>query len=112
MSNESQNVSVTPSDIRSFGVMLDELAAALRDMRGEALALHSVDFGVYANSDDISARYHQGVGQRADGLDRLIITADRFTDGTAQLAREYSDINDLNAARANAITAALDAAKE
>lgn len=109
MSSDSQNVTVTPSDIRSFGVMLDDLAASLRDIRAEALSLHAVDFGVYANSDATSQRYHEAVGQRAAGLDRLIVTADRFTDGTAQLARDYSDINDLNAARAAAITAALGA---
>lgn len=60
MPSESQNVTVTPSDIRSFGVMLDDLAASLRDMREEVLSLHAVDFGVYAHSEQIAQRYHEG----------------------------------------------------
>ncbi len=66
-----------------------------------------VDFGVYANSHTASDRYISVVETRLQGVEGLIVTSERFTDGTNQLAREYTDVSELNRAQAQAITAAL-----
>lgn len=107
MSNDANLVTVAPADIRAFAAVLDELTALMTEIRAQVLATNVVDFGEYAKSGALDERYHEAVSERASGLDRMILTGERFTDGTAQLARDYSDVDDLNAARAQAIAQAL-----
>lgn len=107
MSNDANQVTVAPADIRAFATVLEDLTALMTEMRRQVLAANVVDFGEYAKSGALDERYHEAVAERAAGLDRMILTGERFTDGTAQLARDYSDVDDLNAARAQAVTQAL-----
>jgi hypothetical protein len=107
VSNDANQVTVAPADIRAFAAVLDDLTAQMIAMRAQVLATNVIDFGEYAKSGALDERYHEAVAERAAGLDRMILTGERFTDGTAQLARDYSDVDDLNAARAQAITQAL-----
>lgn len=107
MSSSPQEVTVTPSDVRAFATVLDDLTELLRRVRSEVLATHSADFGEYANSGAAADRYHRAVTQRATALDHLVTTSERFTDGTVQLAKDYDNVSELNAARAQAVTTAL-----
>lgn len=104
MATDSPDLTVAPSDIRSFGLVLDDLTTLLTELRSEVLAARSVDFGEYAKSAEATSRYHRAVDQRAQALQHLATTAERFTDGTAQLAREYDDVSALNAARAQEVS--------
>ncbi len=100
-------LTVAPTDIRTFATVLDELTQTLRQLRSEVMDAQVVDFGVYANSHTASERYVSVVEARLQGVERLIATSERFTEGTNQLAREYTDVSDLNTAHAEAITAVL-----
>lgn len=106
MTDPSQ-VTVAPADIRAFAAVLQDLTETLQQLRSSVTVAHNIDFGEYANSHTAADRYHGVVEDRLAGLDRLVTTTERFTDGTSELARNYTDVADLNQAHAQEVTQIL-----
>lgn len=112
MTSSSRDVSVAPSEIRTFSAVLDDLNSLLSDVRSRISTTSTIDFGEYANSGGTNQRYREAVTQRTNALNALIATSERFADGTAQLAKDYDTISELNTALASEITQALDKGEE
>lgn len=104
------SIRVNPGDLDGFSKFLDGVASELSGLQAQAETLvEGVDLGDYNNSAQARARYRAAGGSHAAYLQDLRTRVDLIARNTRALAARYTDIEELNAATSESITAALDA---
>lgn len=106
----ASSVTVSPGDIDAFSKFLSAVTSDIDDLATELTSLISAtDLGEYDKSAAATTRYENAATRHRDHAAALAARADKLVTATSNLARQYLDLEDLNASSASAVTSYLDA---
>lgn len=107
----NSNVTVDPGSIVGFADFLSEMhneIAALEDTLAHYADEHAVvNFGAFQNSTAAYQRHLAAVRAARDNTKTLVARTDELVHGTEELAKQYTNLNALNASGATVVTTTL-----
>lgn len=107
----TSNVAVDPGSIAAFSTFLDQMhteIAALETRLAFYADEHAVvEFGAYQNSDRAYQRHLAAVRAARDNAGTLADRTAELVHGTGEIAKQYSNLSELNASRSTEITTTL-----
>ena len=95
----TSNVSVDPGEIRSFARFLQQMETELTSARTELIRNRgraARAFGTFDRADTAVRKHDAALEDEIEYLDALIARFGELTEGTVQLSRTYSDLEELN----------------
>ncbi|OYN92746.1 hypothetical protein CGZ91_04600 [Parenemella sanctibonifatiensis] len=96
----TSDVTVDPGDIRDFAKFLDEMTTELQGLNQRVDAFKapgSVGFGKYNASAGAEQRFREAINTHSSNLNRMVTRNQQLTSGSNELAKQYTDLNALNA---------------
>lgn len=109
----ASSVTVNPGDIDAFSKVMSAITSDIDALTSEMTSLISAaDLGEYDQSPGALTRYQKAATTHRDFTSALAVRSDKLVAGTAALARQYRDLEDLNASGAAVITSYLGTPKE
>lgn len=107
-STTAASLTVSPGDIDAFSKVMSAVTSDIESLTTELTSLVSApDFGEYDKSAAASARYQKAATTHRDYAAALGVRSDKLVTATAEVARQYSDLEELNASGASVITSYL-----
>ena len=102
------NLTVSPGDIDAFSKVMSAVTGDIDALATELTSLISApDLGEYDKSSAALSRYQKAATAHRDFTAALALRSEKLVTSTSELARQYSDLEDLNASGASAITSYL-----
>ncbi|MGV8849088.1 MAG: hypothetical protein ACOH16_06045 [Propionibacteriaceae bacterium] len=109
----ASSVTVNPGDIDAFSKVMSAITCDIDALASEMTSLISVpDMGEYYQSPAALKRYQKAATTHREFTAGLALRADKLVAGTCALARQYRDLEDLNASGAAVITSYLGTPQE
>ena len=113
MAVRTSSVTVNPGDIDAFSKVIGAITSDIDALASEMTPLISApDLGEYDQSPAALKRYQKAATTHRDFAAALAVRSDKLVAGTSALARQYRDLEDLNASGAAVITSYLFTPKE
>lgn len=105
----TSSITVDPGQVKEFASFLAQMREELDSLhkRMDGLEVTPEHFGVHRSSKTAGDKHHAALRAAIDNLSRLCSRTDEITDGTNQISRLYSDVEELNTSNANSITDAM-----
>lgn len=107
----SSNVTVDPGSIADFAQFLSDMhqeIAALEDTLAHYADEHAVvNFGAFPNSRSAYQRHLTAVRAARDNTKTLVARTAELVQGTEELAKQYTNLNALNASGATTVITTL-----
>ena len=101
-------LTVSPGDIDAFSKVMSAVTSDIESIASELTSLISApDLGEYDKSAAATTRYEKAATTHRDFTAALGVRADALVTATAELARRYSDVEELNTSGASVITSYL-----
>lgn len=100
-------VTVDPGDLRDFARFLDEVAHEVAAVEKTLAGSGRADFGRYHSSPRATQAHDRAVRAAHANTTALRRRVEELAEGTLLLSRTYAGTEDLNAAEAGAIEAAM-----
>lgn len=109
MNQQKPTASVDPGDIQAFAKYLDELTPRLAAMKSglETELADTPGFGAIPNGAAARVTHRTLTRSGLDNITAFLARHEEVATGTADLARRYGDLADLNEAAADTINTAL-----
>ena len=104
------SISVDPGEIRSFAKFLQEMETELKLARTELVRNRGRaerGFGTFHRADAAVHKHDTALEAEIKQLDALIARFGELTEGTVQMSRTYTDLEELNRATTSQVTAHL-----
>ncbi|HIT74858.1 MAG TPA: hypothetical protein IAA98_04665 [Candidatus Avipropionibacterium avicola] len=108
----TSNVTVDPGEIRAFARFLQDMETELsttRDSLADNVGEAERTFGKYDGAETAVRKHDTTLQAELDALDALITRFSELTEGTIQVSRKYTDLEELNRTNADVISAHLTA---
>lgn len=106
----SRDVTVDPGAIRDFARFLDTQTQTLHTIH--RLMAHrgdlKPDFGQHPAADAAERHHLKSVRSAANAAEALAVRHEELVRGTEELAKQYTDLSELNAAASDDIITAMD----
>lgn len=107
-STPSASLTVSPGDIDAFSKVMSAVTSDIDALAGELRSLISApDLGEYDKSADALTRYQKATTTHRDFTAALTLRSEKLVTATSELARQYSDLEDLNTSGSSVITSYL-----
>jgi hypothetical protein len=101
-------LTVSPGDIDAFSKVMSAVTSDIESLTTELTSLISApDLGEYDKSSAGLARYQKAATAHRDFTHVLALRSDKLVTSTADLARQYSDLEQLNASGSSVISSYL-----
>ena len=101
-------LTVSPGDIDAFSKVMSAVTSDIESPTTELTSLISApDLGEYDKSAAGLARYQRAATTHRDFASALGLRSDKLVTATSELARQYSDLEELNTSGAAVITSYL-----
>lgn len=101
-------LTVSPGDIDAFSKVLSTVTSDIEALTTEISSLISApDLGEYDKSAAALSRYEKAATRHRDFASALGLRSDRIVTATSELARQYSDLEELNTSGASVISSYL-----
>jgi hypothetical protein len=108
-STTSASLTVSPGDIDAFSKVMIAVTSDIDALATELTSLISApDLGEYDKSAGALTRYQKAATTHRDFTTALALCSEKLVTATSELARQYSDLEDLNTSDASVITSCLD----
>ena len=105
-------LTVSPGDIDAFSKVMSAVTSDIESLTTELTSLISApDLGEYDKSAAALTRYEKAATTHRDFALALGTRSEKLVTATAELARQYSDVEELNTSGASVISSYLDATK-
>lgn len=105
------DVQVDPGDLKDFAKFLDQMVTEVRQieiqMKRQVDAEEPVDFGQHHFSRTANSRHDRALESAYNNVQVMRKRLVELVEGTLQLSKQYQDLDELNAAAAADIAAAL-----
>ena len=107
-STTSASLTVSPGDIDAFSKVMSAVTSDIESLSTELTSLISApDLGEYDKSAAALTRYEKAATAHRDFTAALGLRSEKLVSGTSELARQYSDLEELNTSGASVITSYL-----
>ena len=107
-STTGASLTVSPGDIDAFSKVMGAVTSDIESLSTELTSLISApDLGEYDKSAAALGRYEKAATAHRDFAASLAVRAEQLVTATSGLARQYSDLEDLNTSGASVITSYL-----
>ncbi len=111
---DTSKLTVDPGAIRDFARFLDAQAPALKRLRDRMRAAEGrrVDFGEHPSAPAAERKHAAAVTAAAEHSSRVVTRHEELVLGTEELAKQYSELSELNSAASGDITAIMEQGAE
>ena len=101
-------LTVSPGDIDAFSKVLSTVTGDIEALTTELTSLVSApDLGEYDKSAAALSRYEKAATTHRDFASALGLRSEKLVTATSELARQYSDLEELNTSGASVISSYL-----
>ena len=101
-------LTVSPGDIDAFSKVLSTVTSDIEALTTEIASLiSSPDLGEYDKSAAALSRYEKAATTHRDFVSALGLRSEKLVTATSELARQYSDLEELNTSGASVISSYL-----
>lgn len=108
----TSDVTVDPGAIQAYARFLAEMNTEVKQLRTAVARLEQIEpasFGAYSASAGAHRRTNRTVVDERAFLTQVVTRLGQLTDDTRELARDYTDLDELNAVSGQSITTHLNA---
>ena len=107
-STTGASLTVSPGDIDAFSKVMSAVTSDIDALATELTSLISApDLGEYDKSAGALTRYQKAATTHRDFTAALALRSEKLVSATSELARQYSDLEELNTSGASVITSYL-----